>query len=114
MTPLLMRAGAISTGRLRKVAPDLTPYHQTSPLDDIHIDRWPHEWVTELNELLTALRRVTDLEPEQAVLLDRILDGPTITVAELTASGVQFPKTTKDRKPRYGLANLSGDQDTLI
>ncbi|REE97888.1 type ISP restriction/modification enzyme [Thermomonospora umbrina] len=77
---------------------------KTSPLDDTYLDQWPHEWVTELNELLTALRRITDLEPAQAALLDRILNGPIITGAALASAGVRFPTVSKDRKPRYGLS----------
>ncbi|WP_182708566.1 type ISP restriction/modification enzyme [Thermomonospora cellulosilytica] len=82
---------------------------KTSPLDDTHLDQWPHEWVTELNELLTALRRITDLEPDQAALLDRILNGPIITRAALASAGVKFPATSKDRKPRYGLSTSESD-----
>jgi Type ISP C-terminal specificity domain/N-6 DNA Methylase len=88
---------------------------KTSPLDDIYTDQWPHEWVTEFNELLTALRRITDLEPDQAALLDRILNGPVITAAELSTAGVKFPATAKDRKPHYGLDQPNGGgQGTLI
>ncbi|TDQ52999.1 type ISP restriction/modification enzyme [Actinorugispora endophytica] len=77
---------------------------KTSPLDGIHLDAWPREWITDLNELLTALRRVTDLESEQADLLDRVLSGPLITAGRLAAAGVRFPQAAKDRRPRYGLA----------
>jgi hypothetical protein len=88
---------------------------KTSPLDDIHIDRWPLEWVTEFNELLTALRRITDLEPQQAALLDQILDGPIITGAQLAAAGVRFPQSAKDRKPRSDINTTDGGgQGTLI
>lgn len=52
---------------------------RTSPLDDIHLAAWPREWITEFNELLTALRRITDLEPAQADLLDRVLAGPLLS-----------------------------------
>jgi len=83
------------------------------PLDDIHVKEWPIEWVREFNELLTALRRVSDLEPDQADLLGRILDGPTVSRAELVAEGVRFPASARDRRPRYGLEPVSGEQGML-
>lgn len=82
---------------------------KTSPLDDIHLDSWPREWISELNEVLTALRRLTDLEPAQADLLDRILASPILTTKQLTTHGVQFPQGPKDRKPRRGLASVDAD-----
>ncbi|MFY1623728.1 type ISP restriction/modification enzyme [Micromonospora sp. WMMD735] len=63
---------------------------RSSPLDAIHVDRWPHEWTAELNDLLTMLRRLVDLEPHQEDLLDRIVAGPQITIVDLTSAGV-FP-----------------------
>jgi hypothetical protein len=81
---------------------------KTSPLDDIHVKEWPLEWVRELNELLTALRRLTDREAYQADLLYRVLSGPVITQSELVSEGVTFPATPKDRLPRYLY------QDTLL
>lgn len=87
---------------------------KTSPLDDINIDHWPLEWVTELNELLTALRRITDLEPSQEALLDHIVNGPIITGPQLAMAGVKFPQTAKDRKPRSNITDGDGSQGTLI
>ncbi|GGT80948.1 type ISP restriction/modification enzyme [Actinomadura citrea] len=73
---------------------------RTSPLDDIYIDRWPYEWVQEFNELLTALRRIVDLEEAQALTLEAILNGPVITAGELARAGVRFPRTDRERQPR--------------
>jgi hypothetical protein len=70
---------------------------RSSPLDDIHAERWPHEWTTELLDLLTVLRRLVELEPRQADLLEQILAGPQITVGDLTASGV-FPVPATARR----------------
>jgi hypothetical protein len=61
---------------------------RTSPLDDIHAEEWPHEWTTELVQLLSVLRRITDLASAQGELLREILAGPVITETELTAAGV--------------------------
>ena len=60
----------------------------TSPLDRIVADRWSRADTVELRELLAVLRRLTDLAPAQAELLDQIRAGPLITVEELTAAGV--------------------------
>jgi hypothetical protein len=48
---------------------------KTSPLDDIHVTEWPHEWSLEFTELLTVLARLVSLEPDQKELLDEILAG---------------------------------------
>ncbi|MGH3764283.1 MAG: type ISP restriction/modification enzyme [Pseudonocardiaceae bacterium] len=60
----------------------------TSPLDLIVADRWSHEDTVELRELLSVLRRLTDLAPAQAVLLDQVCAARLITVDELTVAGV--------------------------
>lgn len=74
---------------------------KTSPLDSVHVKEWPIEWVRELNELLTALRRLSDMEADQAALLHRIICGPVITRAELASDGVAFAMSRNDRRPRY-------------
>lgn len=73
---------------------------RTSPLDDIHADRWPHEWTRELIDLLSVLRRLTDLDPLQRELLGEILARPVITEAELTTAGM-FPVPAAARKARH-------------
>ncbi|GLU50529.1 type ISP restriction/modification enzyme [Nocardiopsis ansamitocini] len=80
---------------------------KSSPLDEIHVESWPREWITEFNELLTALRRVTELETAQRTLLDEVLAGPLVTLAELRGKGVRFPVSAKDRKPRHSLDSVS-------
>jgi Type ISP C-terminal specificity domain len=60
----------------------------TSPLDLIVADRWSHEDTVELRELLSVLRRLTDLAPAQAELLDQVCAGPLVTVDELMLAGV--------------------------
>ncbi|MFF2125615.1 type ISP restriction/modification enzyme [Streptomyces olivochromogenes] len=62
-----------------------------SPLDLMHSERWRSEWSTELVEILSVLRHLTSLEPEQAALLERVLVAPLIDVAELTRRGVLEP-----------------------
>lgn len=72
---------------------------KTSPLDDIHVEHWPQEWTRELIELLSVLRRLTDLAPAQNELLTEILAAPVVTQADLTAVGV-LPVTAMSRKAR--------------
>ncbi len=73
----------------------------SSPLDKIHVERWPHEWTTELNDLLTVLRRLVELEPRQRDLLERVTGSEQLTVGQLTKQGV-LPIESSDppRKPR--------------
>ncbi len=73
---------------------------KTSPLDDIHVTEWPHEWSLEFTELLTVLTRLVSLEPAQAELLEEILAGKLSTMTELTDAGAAWPVTRDDRKPR--------------
>jgi len=72
---------------------------KTSPLDDIHVTEWPHEWTLEFTELLTVLTRLVSLEPAQAELLDDILAGDLNTMSELADAGVKWPVSRDDRKP---------------
>ncbi|RKR89328.1 hypothetical protein BDK92_3672 [Micromonospora pisi] len=44
----------------------------------------PALWVEALLDLLTVLRRLVELEPQQADLLDRIVAGSQIAVEDLT------------------------------
>ncbi|MER7970226.1 type ISP restriction/modification enzyme [Streptomyces sp. NPDC096080] len=80
----------------RKAAPTSK---RTSPLDDIHVEDWPQEWTGELIELVSALRRLTDLAPAQDRLLSDILAADLITMTELTGRGL-LPPGAVLRKPR--------------
>ncbi|ONM49578.1 type ISP restriction/modification enzyme [Nocardia donostiensis] len=77
---------------------------KTSPLDNIHVHQWPAEWTSELLDLLSVLGRLVELEPRQADLLDKILQGPLLTRTELATMGVSWPTNRNDRKPRRGLS----------
>ncbi|MFE0349480.1 SAV_2336 N-terminal domain-related protein [Streptomyces griseoluteus] len=72
---------------------------KTSPLDDIHVRRWPDEWGHELIDLLTVLRRLMELAYTQRALLHRILAEPMVTDADLTQAGV-LPVDAQARTPR--------------
>ncbi|WP_329133539.1 N-6 DNA methylase [Streptomyces sp. NBC_01476] len=86
----------------RKAAPTSK---RTSPLDDIHAQRWPHEWTVELIDLISVLRRLTDLAPVQSELLEEILAGPMLTEVELTTAGV-LPVPASARKARHAAVDV--------
>ncbi|MDT0608652.1 type ISP restriction/modification enzyme [Streptomyces lancefieldiae] len=81
----------------RKASPNSK---KTSPLDDIHVEAWPSEWTRELIELLSVLRRLTDLAPVQDALLSALLAGPVVTEEELVAARV-LPVSPAARKARH-------------
>lgn len=58
-----------------------------SKLSEIQPTIWPAEYTTELLALLRVLTRLVVLEPRQADLLTRIVDGPTIDSDTLSAAG---------------------------
>ncbi|MGA4839106.1 type ISP restriction/modification enzyme [Streptomyces sp. G45] len=63
---------------------DRTAGKVTSELDRERPERWEPDWSRELVEVLAVLRHLTDLEPQQAEILNRIVTAPLIDVAELT------------------------------
>jgi hypothetical protein len=82
---------------------------KTSPLDDIHVDRWPEEWTVELIELLSLLRRLDDLIPAQRELLAAVLADPVVSEHDLKSAGV-LPVHDTARKARRPLTDgLFGD-----
>lgn len=78
-----------------------------SELDDIRPERWTPAFTDQLLRLLTVLTRLTDLEPTQADLLERILAAPLITADDLTLARV-FPVPPEARKepPRHPQGEL--------
>jgi hypothetical protein len=87
------------------------------PLDLVHPEAWDPDWTTELIDLLTVLTRLTALEPAQAELMTRILDGPLLSAADLEASGTRWPQAQEDRNPRHSYSSVgtsgTGGQPTL-
>ncbi len=70
--------------RSRPIIGDRRP---PSPLGDIQPDHWPHEYTTDLMDLLNVLGRLVLLEPRQAALLDEIVAGRLLDRATLIAAG---------------------------
>jgi hypothetical protein len=58
-----------------------------SKLSETQPTAWPAEYTTELLAVLRVLTWLVALEPGQADLLTRIVDGPTITAMLLRAAG---------------------------
>jgi hypothetical protein len=67
-----------------------------SPLSDIQPDHWPHEYTSDLIDLLNVLGRLVLLEPQQSRLLDEILAGKLIDRAALEAEGAFASAHTAD------------------
>lgn len=76
---------------------------EQSALDDVRPETWPPAYTTDLLQLLRTLTLVTELEPEQAELLDKVLAAERITVSDLMEAGV-LPVPTEARSPLPKLA----------
>ncbi|MDE0195379.1 MAG: N-6 DNA methylase [bacterium] len=76
-------------------------------LESISTNGWRPEWDIELLDILNALTALVNLEPEQAELLEAIIDGPQVTVADLEAAEIlpvpaeakQAPKVERKAAP---------------
>lgn len=81
------------------------PYGRAgSPLDGMRPRTWRPRWSVELAEILSVLRLLTAAEPTQAQILERVLAGPLIDVAELSRRRVLDPprRTQAARPPTEG------------
>lgn len=58
--------------------PQIGDRRKPSPLQDIQPDHWLPEYTSELINVLNILGLLVELEPKQADLLNRIVDGPLI------------------------------------
>ena len=58
-----------------------------SPLMDIQPGHWLPEYTDDLIDLLNVLGLLTELEPEQADMLESIMKGPLFDLADLAAEG---------------------------
>jgi predicted helicase len=85
---------------------------EQSALDDVRPQTWPSAYTTDLIELLRVLALVVELEPNQAELLDKIMDADRITVADLTEAGV-LPVSDAARKP-FAKSRAKKDSDPQL
>ena len=56
-----------------------------SPLSKIQPDRWLPEYTSELINVLNVLTLLVELEPKQADLLERVIDGPLIAASKISS-----------------------------
>jgi hypothetical protein len=63
--------------------PQIGDRRPPSPLGDIQPDHWLPEYTEELLNVLNILGLLVDLEPRQADLLKRVVDGPLVTPEKL-------------------------------
>ncbi|MEU3449169.1 type ISP restriction/modification enzyme [Streptomyces thermolilacinus] len=85
---------------------------RTSPLDDIHVTSWPSEWTRELIDLLSVLRRLSDLAPAQQALMTKIVGSPVITVTDLTSACVLPPQPGATRARRRVVLDFGQTDDS--
>lgn len=70
--------------RKNRDRPQIGDRRPPSPLGDIQPDHWLPEYTEELLNVLNVLGLLVDLEPRQADLLKRVVDGPLLTPDKLT------------------------------
>jgi hypothetical protein len=87
---------------------------KTSPLDNVHVDVWDADWTREFVDLLTVLTRLVELEPQQEDLLDQVLDGEMLSMADLSDKGVCWPVANTDRKPQYTNSPVATGEQLLV
>ncbi|MGO9428006.1 type ISP restriction/modification enzyme [Rhodoblastus sp.] len=68
--------------RRDRTKPQIGDKRPPSPLEKIQPDGWLAEYTTDLLNLLNVLGRLVALEPRQANLLDRIVAGPLVALAD--------------------------------
>jgi hypothetical protein len=80
---------------------------RSSPLDDLNATRWARSDTEELTKLLGVLHRLTELEPQQADLLERVCAGDLLSVEKLTAADAlpvrRADRTLTDMRQGLGL-----------
>lgn len=85
---------------------------RVSPLLEVQSTTWRAEYTRDLIDMLNVLGLLEELEPAQAKLLDRILAGPLLTVADLRSAGALAAATDDDQRQQ---APHTGEQaETLF
>ncbi len=68
--------------RLDRTKPQIGDKRPPSPLEKIQPEGWLAEYTVDLLNLLNVLGRLIALEPRQADLLERIVAGPVVAIAD--------------------------------
>ena len=82
---------------------------KSSPLDDIRPERWASEFTTELLEMLWVLEATVGGYPEQASLLDAVVDGDCFQADELPTVPAELRDPPKAAKSSEGLLDFGDD-----
>lgn len=85
--------------RLDRTRPMIGDRRPPSPLDKVQPDSWPSSYTEDLLNLLHVLTLLTQLEPDQAELLDRVCSGPLISAETLRTQGVFDDASTATSRP---------------
>lgn len=82
-----------------------------SPLATIQPDHWLAEYTSELINVVNVLSLLVESAPKQAILLEKICSGPTLSVAELKGAGaLEIPakaKSTSKKPKQRGLFTVA-------
>jgi hypothetical protein len=70
----------------------------SSPLDEIQPEQWTAEMTDELLKLLWILEHTLATYPQQAELLDQVLNGPLFTADELPEVPAEMRKAPSRNK----------------
>jgi hypothetical protein len=97
--------------KLNRERPIIGDRRTPSILGRIQPDHWLAEYTSELINVLNVLGWLVDLEPTQAILLEAICSGPTISSEELRVAGA-FEAPAKP-KPTAGELTGQGRLDYL-
>lgn len=76
---------------------------KSSPLDDIAPEHWPPEFTSELLRLLHLLEETLDIYPQQAALLERIVQGPLLSADQLGAPPEEYRKPSANYGTQHQL-----------
>ena len=90
--------------RRDRTKPPIGDKRPPSPLEKIQPDGWLAEYTEDLLNLLNVLGRLIALEPRQADLLDRIVAGPLVAIADDSEQS-RGQRTTSRRNSQRPLAN---------
>jgi hypothetical protein len=88
--------------RLDRSRPMIGDRRPPSPLDRVQPDSWPSTYTEDLLNLLHVLTLLTQLEPEQATLLEKVCSGPLIDAEILRAQGVFDDASAATSRPGDG------------
>lgn len=83
---------------------------KSSPLDDIHPERWTSEFTDELLRLLSILEHTIAMQPKLSDLLGSVCDGQLLLASDLPAVPAHMRKPPK-ASDHGGLFGGNGDAD---